>query len=87
MRHACYKHMVCFKINVLKLSIPVEHNMEILTLRKKRGRPRTILGKLIVLESEPLEETSTGNISTNYEKEDNFSNSNISLDEFRIAVV
>ena len=79
--------MVCFKKNILKLPIPTECNMETSILHKKRGRQRTIPGRLIALESEPVKETSTGSISTNLEKEGNFSDNRILLDEFRIVVV
>ena len=54
--HAMCKHMISFKLNVLKEKVPPEKHMSKLLVSKKRGRTKTIPGDLERIDAEDNDE-------------------------------
>ena len=81
MHYGCYKHIVRFNKDILKIPVPSKYDIRILTPHKKRGRPKTILGRYISIPTMNISKINTGEISTD---EADFSDRDIKLDEFDI---
>ena len=66
LEHCCCKHLISFKINVLKEKVPQPHCIGRLLVRPKRGRPKTVPHFLepVIYEIDDSEESDSDEMST-----------------------